>query len=123
MPKLDLDAARAEVSGDPVVVTVGGKDWTLLGRPTLALSDALDKGDTVGAVRRLLGDQFDEFAEVATIDDIQHLFEGWEVLYGATVGESEASDGSSTNGSGRSKQTSSARTGSTSAKRSGAKRR
>lgn len=128
MPRIDLDAARAarrEAKREPIVVVLGGEEFELPNELSLDLAALITAGDLMGAVVALVGeDHADRFnACRPSMEDVVELFTELGPAYGLTVGESVASDGSSKNGSSRSRPTSSASTGSTSAKRAGGKSR
>lgn len=85
-PSIDFDAYRREQKGEPVKLTLGGKDYIL--PPSLPASVALDlialrreKGDDakLGAddiqrfARELLGDQADAIIGAVSIDELGAL--------------------------------------------------
>lgn len=114
----DLDAARAarlEAKGEPRLFVFGGRKFEL--PPELPAEFAYLLDDAKEALRYLLSDGFDDFwAQRPSREDLTDLV-GWITkTYGTSQGESPASDGSSTNGSGRSRRISPTTTRPTSAK-------
>lgn len=136
MATIDLDAARAarakaeaEAEEPRVGHTVRFKKktfvlpveipWSLIDGVTF------ENGTLVAAgLRELFGDDYDVFASLKpTTEDMIQLATSIVVLEGiGSLGESRASDDSSTDDSSRSRPTSNGSTGSTSGKRSGGKK-
>src|SRR6266540_3503795 len=108
---IDLDAmraARAEVEGEPVTLTFGGKTFALPKTLPIAFAVALERDSTTEALRALLGEQVDEFLGLgADYSDLADLMAAVVKLYtGRSPGESGASPVSSGNGGRRSRRTS-----------------
>ena len=121
----EMDAAQAEMDRTSKVITIEGESFTLLERLPYVCWQKLWRGDTDGALERVLGkEQWLRFIEVADFHDVNDLVDSLPERYGLTsLGESSAS-GASSNGTGEpSRQTSNGGTKSTSRKRSSAKRR
>ena len=105
--RIDLDQRRQEAHREPVEVVVGGRTFSLL--PTLPVSLALQVDQLAGGdldparietvfrtlMHGLAGDQAEELAGLISLDELQALM---VEAYGMTMGESEASAGSSPNG-------------------------
>lgn len=116
MTRVNLDAkraARAEARGENPIVTLGGRDFELVGEMPLALVEKLTSGDMGGAVELLLAnaDDIDDFmANRPTVKDLEVIAE----IYGAGgLGESSASTPSSKSTGKQSRPTSNGSTGST----------
>lgn len=116
MTRVDLDAKRAarrEARGDNPRVSLGGREYELVGEMPLALVEKLTSGDMAGAVELLLADAADieDFmSHRPTVNDLEVIAE----LYGAGgLGESSASKRSSASNGRHSRPTSNASTGST----------
>lgn len=111
---LDLNArraARAAKISDPKVVVVDGREYRLVDELPVTLMEFVTKLDMVGAVKALLADPEQDWADFSlglTIEDVNEMVE----LYGSALGESPASTDSSTTIGGPSGPTSNASTAS-----------
>lgn len=96
---IDLDAARtarAEVSGEPVVLRFGGRDFTLPPEMPLDFAFHASQGDLREAVATLLAPK-DVKAFLAlrpSFEDYGALVDGATRVYGTDAGESPASPSS-----------------------------
>lgn len=92
---IDLDgsrAARLEAADEPVVVSFGGKKYTLPVELPAEFAILAQQGNLVGSVQALLGDAADKFFDwKPSIDDLTQLVKSVNELYGVTPGESPAS--------------------------------
>lgn len=121
MGRLDLDAARAErdaaraeAKAEPHELVFKGQAFELPPELPAEFAFALADNDSKRALEELLGDAFSTFWELSpSVDDLTVFGEGIARLYGIGPGEAPASDGSSSNGSSRSRPTSPATTAST----------
>jgi hypothetical protein len=116
MRGVNLDAkraARAEARGENPIVTLGGREFELVGEMPLALVEKLTSGDMAGAVELLLADadDIDEFmANRPTVKDLEAIA---EIYSAGGLGESSASTRSSTSTGKPSRPTSNGSTPST----------
>lgn len=121
MPNIDLDALIAEQDGDqpePKTFTFRSQTYTVPDRmpyAVFAASVESTQENVHAAVRSLLGGQFDAFiATGIDFDALIRLIPAIVKLYGADMGESQASGDSSANMATLSRPTSSSSTDSTS---------
>jgi hypothetical protein len=126
--ELDLDALRlqrAEARKSPRSFRFGKRSWSLPDELPLELGLQMANGDTMGTLKGLLGDQWDEFYALGpTLDDALALGTGLQKVYGfADPGESQASPVSSSSNGTRSRPTSNGSTASTSRKPSSARKK
>ena len=106
---LDAFAAEADAQREPFRFRFGGEDYELPGHIDFRFGLALEQGDGIGALRRMLGDQWDRLvAAEATLTGpmARALIEKYLAHCGQTAGESSASSGSSASTARRSKRTS-----------------
>lgn len=131
MAELDLNAAhrarREQTGSAPHLLTLGKAVFELPVSPPAAVLLAvgrLQKGELYAledALAALFGERLNEaLAEGFQLEDLEPIFGD---LYGLSLGESPASDSSSSTNGSTSRPTSSASTRSTSQQRSSAKRR
>lgn len=105
---LDLDQLRAEANQEPFEVRVGGMTFDLPAVLPVSLSlsvNQLASGDDLNAevaerifrtiITGLVGDRADDLMRVISMEELQHVV---VACYGVSVGESSASDASSSNG-------------------------
>ena len=85
---IDLDAARAaraEAANEKPVVRFAGSDWELPPELPWAIAEAATSNDVaaaIGAVKSLLGSQWDAFqTNNPTIEDMRILLEGAVAIY------------------------------------------
>jgi hypothetical protein len=87
-------AAKGEVTREPITVTFRGRDWNFAPSMPAALPEVAAEGKVMTALRMLLDPAdraaFDDLN--VTIDEVGVLFEALGEIYGASVGESLASD-------------------------------
>jgi hypothetical protein len=84
MARLDLDARRAEATGEGHTIRLGGVDYELPPKLPLALAQYLMEGRTVDAIRLLFGDDAPTVERLFTDDDLDAIA---RELYGVTPGE------------------------------------
>lgn len=108
---MDLDrlrterAAKREAEGKPtsIEVILGGRTFTLppempaeaaMLASTVAEDDIAAAGTaTLGAMKLLLGDQYEDFMALSpSLEDLDALFTGMTEAYGLTMGEPSASE-------------------------------
>lgn len=111
MPDIDLDAARAaraEAHGEPKTLLFGGETFILPVECPFTFVEALNAGEDRLSVMALFREDTERFMALEpTFDDMKALIEGVAETYGLrTPGNSSTSNGSSPNGSRRSKRTS-----------------
>lgn len=95
---IDLDAsraARAEAAGVPVVVKLGGREFTLPVELPFLFADHLAEGELRRAFDALLGEQASEFWKLGvTLPDVEAFAEQVTGAYGMAEGDSSASSSS-----------------------------
>lgn len=112
----DLDAARAaraEAHGETRAFRFGGEEFTLPPECPMDFLERLNADQGGAAIRALLSedDAARFMAHAPSLEDLTELVKGVAKAYGiGGVGNSSASNGSSPNGSGRSRRTSNAST-------------
>jgi hypothetical protein len=109
----DLDAVAAEADGEPFVFTFGGEEYVLAPKVDIRVGIALAEEDWIGALRRMLGDQWDRLvASPAALTGplAGTLIRAYLDHSGQSAGESSASSRSSGNTARPSKRTSRATT-------------
>jgi hypothetical protein len=87
-------AAKAEINHEPIEVTFRGQKWYFSPSMPAQLPEYLADGKVVqGLTLALSKEQREEFADLAvTVDEVNALVESLAGVYGATEGESEASE-------------------------------
>lgn len=99
---IDLDAARreraaarSEADSEPVVLRLGGRDYTLPVEMPVDFALLGQAGDLRGAVIALLGDVADSFfASTPSVDDLNSLVRIANDVYGVGEGKPPASPSS-----------------------------
>ena len=105
----DLDALAAEAGGEPFRFTFGGEEYELPPRIDFRVGVALAEGDSVGAVRYMLGEHWQRILDSEqTLDGhlAGELLKAYMEHSRTNVGESEASSRSSKSTARPSKRTS-----------------
>lgn len=109
----DLDAFIAEKASKagPFEFTFGGQEFsTLTAQPDIRVAALYDRGDIIGCVKAMLGDdEYDRFISQPALLTREGLFEiicRWAAHAGSSPGESSASTGSSSSTAKRSRPTS-----------------
>jgi hypothetical protein len=97
MPRLDLDAIRAENGAEPKIVRLGGVDYVLPSVLPLALAQYLAEAQTVDAIRCLFGEEHIHAVErLFSADDLAAVA---ATLYAVDAGKSvPAAESSRSNG-------------------------
>lgn len=95
---IDLDAARAarsEAAQDPVILRLGGQEFTLPPEMPVAFALYAQEGQMLKAIGALLGDQLDAFLEQRpAVSDLEAFADLAGEVYGVSPGEPQASPSS-----------------------------